>query len=71
MSEEIKLSIEHPKIVEAAGRAFWDACRVQLGQSMDTFTEMWRDPEDEYSVVRTAIFVGMMAAMKRANNYNP
>ena len=62
----MKLSIEHPEIIEAASKAFWDSCRVDLGRAVANVSEMWRDPIEEFEAVRQAVRKGMTSAMKVA-----
>lgn len=63
----MRLSIEHPDIVEPASEAFWNECRVDLGRAVASVSEMGRDPVDEFESVRAAVRKGMSAAMKTAN----
>lgn len=60
------LSIEHPDIIEAAAKVFWNECRVDLGKAVLACNDMWRDPVDEFEKVREAVRKGMRAAMKEA-----
>jgi hypothetical protein len=62
-----KLAINHPDHVELASRAFWDACRVDLGRAVQSMQEAWRDPMEEFEKVREAIRKGMTLALNEVS----
>jgi hypothetical protein len=49
-------------VVEEASKAFWNACRADLGDAVERCQEPWRDPVKEFEHVRDAVRKGIKAA---------